>query len=680
MAEGALDFWPLFGDSSIFTEFDCDNDPVAPDVLDTFGIPYNGVVGGDLGALDIKHMDAIQAIKLSLMEASANNKEIYEPYCNADGEVEFVAIGQANGMQKADIYYEMQTGTYVEECSGVLITGGKPIVSRLEPEWSSIWGDGYKEIFDSGFISTSCLSRKFSQYATIVFQDPHISNNLAGSYKDGIDNFYESKDPWETLIGYVTRITFPNQDESPETTITRNAQSKIPIDVSNSEATGGYRADLGELQDRPEMPEELADEDPACFANAGEEADPSKGVLIPIPSAFRYEQLRGVETTKVDHLIGISAVYVVGREVKKMIGVPREKKDGVEKNPGAGQYKIRVQIDESQDKIYKLSEGEHYQIAYTKDSNGVSVDPYIVFANNSREREVAKFGNDVEMEIDKNCVFYRFAGSPDETYTGSLLPTTGIGGYLVRQIFAVAELSVPSITVYDPRVTSDKTSDGSNSQALYIANHLDYEMTPMVIYEPPAPIAFNGSLIDQEQGIQDHDPTTTQDFSDTELEKAIDRMDHGGGMTLTFSFLDEQQVVDLSDALYDYMNSRDGSITTYICGPESEPILGGYGPDSTSVVNEILYSYSDSNAYTISVTCGPKIVGDLAQIGQEITYKMTESVQAKGIVIEDLGNNIHFKVKIEGYHRDMIAINCTPVVIRVGDTVDVTVHNNPVEA
>ena len=194
--------------------------------------------------------------------------------------------------------------------------------------------------------------------------------------------------------------------------------------------------------------------------------------------------------------------------------------------------------------------------------------------------------------------------------------------------------------------------------------------------EEPNPIAFNGQLIDQTQGIRDHDPTTAQSFTDTDLEKAMDLMS-GNGITLSLTFLNAEQCVKLSDALFDYMNSGDGTESTYICGPETEVRLGGTAPNG-GIVNSINYSYQDSNSYTISVNAGPVIMGNFAQVDGGPSQKMMEEVSAKGTIIEDMGNHIHFKVRIDGI-GDRIAINMCPSILRVGDKVQCSVHNNPVE-
>jgi hypothetical protein len=154
-------------------------------------------------------------------------------------------------------------------------------------------------------------------------------------------------------------------------------------------------------------------------------------------------------------------------------------------------------------------------------------------------------------------------------------------------------------------------------------------------------------------------------------------MDAGGGMTLTLSFLDENQVVRLSGALYEYMNSGDGVESTYVCGPNCDPDLGGTGPNG-GIINSITYSYQDSNSYTVSVNCGPKLVGGMSQVTGGPSPKAAESFSAKGTIIQDMGNHVYFKVRVDGF-KDVVAVNMTPTVLRTGDKVNVSIHNNPVE-
>jgi hypothetical protein len=144
------------------------------------------------------------------------------------------------------------------------------------------------------------------------------------------------------------------------------------------------------------------------------------------------------------------------------------------------------------------------------------------------------------------------------------------------------------------------------------------------------------------------------------------------------SFLEEDETIRLSGELYDYMNSGDGIETTYICAPDSNPELGGIA-DNGGIVNSISYSYNDQGSYTISATSGPRLVGGLSQVDGGPTFKTSDSVSARGTVIQDMGNHVYYKVRIEGY-GERIAICTCPDVIRVGDKVNCTVYNNPVES
>jgi hypothetical protein len=102
------------------------------------------------------------------------------------------------------------------------------------------------------------------------------------------------------------------------------------------------------------------------------------------------------------------------------------------------------------------------------------------------------------------------------------------------------------------------------------------------------------------------------------------------------------------------------------------------GPDG-GIINQINYSYTDSQSYTISVNEGPKLVGQLAQIGTGPYFKAAEDVSRGGIIIEDPGNHINYTVRLDQY-GDRPAINCCDQILRTGDRVSCTIHNNAVEA
>ena len=126
------------------------------------------------------------------------------------------------------------------------------------------------------------------------------------------------------------------------------------------------------------------------------------------------------------------------------------------------------------------------------------------------------------------------------------------------------------------------------------------------------------------------------------------------------------------------MNGRDGQEKVYTCGPHCQPKLGGAGPDG-GIINQINYSYTDSQSYTISVNEGPKLVGQLAQVGTGPYFKQAEDVSRLGVIIRDHGNHIHYDVRLDQY-GERTAVNCCDQILRKGDRVNCTIHNNAVEA
>ena len=638
------DFWPGFSDgSSGPTPTDCGSDSLATAVLNTFGIAYTGQAGGPLTNLDIKHMDAENVIKLSLLEDGASGS-FKEMVVNEEGIVEFIEVGAGDGVG-GDVYYQIQSSTYVESCKGVMVTGGKPFPTRKKTEFRDIWQSGPKEIYDAFWLSENGMSESFSHYATIVFDDPQLKTE----YKDGIDNLYDMINPWETVIGYARYIDWPGSEDSPETTVERANTSTIPILVSGGEKSATYGAPLGNLQKRPAKGTPLS-ENPSVSAG--------DGIPVPIPESFRYDTIRG---DKVDRLIGIHSVIIVGRKIDTLIGIPSTDANALLGAAAAGSNaKVMASISSMNDSMYTLKAGEHYAVVYEK--NKMS----IVFASNARAFDPAEFGSSTTLFIDQDSAF----ASGKTLSSVSVLPTGGVEGYLVKQVIVLVNLQTPCINIYDPRP----------GKAKEIAEGLTYQLAALVSVEPPAPVAFNGSIIDQTAGVIDHDPTTQQDLQDTPYEQAIDTMDGGGGMAVTLAFLDESGCATMSSTLKAYLDGGGGSVTTYVCGPNSSPKLGGSGGDSASVINDITYSYSDSNSYTISATSGPKLLGNIANLAGGATAKTTENIGSSGIVIQDMGDNVHFKVALDGCGiSPLVAINTAPKVIRVGDRVQCTVHNNPVE-
>ncbi len=644
----AKDIWTDFGNQSIVAGT-CAGVNVASEVLTSYGIPTNGVFGGGLNTLDISRMDAIQVIKLSLLEASMSGG-ILELVMGSDGTVSAKVIGSGGG-NMGTTYCTIQSGTYIETCGGVMVIGGLPFAERKPIVWKSIWGKT-KTIYDTSLlVNNHCLIKDFSTQATIVFNDPHLDS----SFEDGIDNLYEltSKNPYDRILGYAIYIEAGSNSDA-NTSIKKEDTAKILLPLPNNFGTS--------FLIRPEISDTLDALNPECYFN-NTIPDITTGVELVIPDTLRFTDIRNNE---VDKFKSVEDVYVIGMEIADIRGIPPDKPSSLDTNPAKGSGMPRIKITKTYAQCWKLSLGLEYVVGYTDTPTNKQV--YIIFADNSRSMDPIKISSD---QVTSFVISNDSVWTNNGTYKGEgmILPIGSTKGILVNSMFVSVILDTPSVVVFHP--------DGKGNRAKNIANDLVYDMAALVSVEKPRPVAFNGSAIDMSAGMVDHDPTTTQSFSDTPYELALDAM-NGGGMTINLSFLDEQGCIALSQTLQSYFGSGSGIETTYICGPEAEPELGGAGP-SGGIINSINYSYQDSSSYTISVNCGPTILGDFSQIDGGPSPMRTEDISAVGTIIEDAGNHVNFKVKLDGYGVRQ-AINLSHHIIRVGDQVACSVHNNPVES
>lgn len=687
MAESDVrEYWPELGIDSL-QEVTCKGPTgsLAADVVERFLPNYleggSRNIGGNLEDMDIKRMDALQVIKMSLIEYSAkNNLNIHEPTVDADGKIKFIEVG-ANLGARGEVYSEIRSFSFVEDCSGVMVYGGKPRPYRLPLEWIPIWGydEEDKIIYSHDFMVDNCNKPNFLTQAYILFPDPHLKSGTA--YKDNITSLLEKEStgsivgnalndpeigPWVKIMGYA-RFIDPKENATKETEIIRNNTARAFIQIGKTDPEDEEEPpNMGNLQKRETIdPTQQA----GCYVWQEQNLSFNDAVEVKIDNELRYETVRNV---KKDNLIGISNVYLVGDKIDVLWSRPISKEAETKPNPTEEDVEmVGIFLNDQRDTV-RLSPGEHYTVLYEGEDADYKT-PYIIFANLARPNDPERYGTGVDLIIDEES-FIR----PGETLENvTVFPISHTQGMLVKQIFVELDLDSPSIVVKDP--------DGRNERAKKIAEELIFNVAAMAVVERPGYIAFcNGATpvtIDQSESIKDHDPTEAQNFTESDLELAEDKMSGGGGITVNFSFLkEERDVQNAAKAIYDYMISAGGEIITYVYGPDAEVELGGYAPSNNGlVVNEVRYSYNDSNSYTISVNCGPYLAGGLTDVTGGPTPKMAEDFSGTGTIIEDAGNHIHYRVRIDGF-GERVAINMCPKILRVGDQVSVTIHNNPVEA
>jgi hypothetical protein len=650
--------WSKFGQSKGLVDVQgipqvaCDvGGSVASAAVKSAGIQVDGYssVGGDLGGLDIKRMDVKTAVSMSLMHHYIMTGDLYELVANSTGGVTFVKVGSSGGSMGTQ-YYNVQTTSFSTPLTDVMVTGGKPLPEIKFGDWYDVLKD--KEVFDQSKMLGNCRKEGWTNYANIVYTDPHLNTE----YNDGIDNMYNVPTPWEKVIGYVHYKEPPEYvKDKPEIKITWNNEASIPIQIG--EPGNPVMGNIQTIETK-----DMTTGDANCFAGpgTGQEIQYTDGVKIDIPSKWRYTSLRGI---KIDKFIKVSAVYLIGMRIDSLFYAPDSTGRMFDETISSSNSVLWASINKLGFNTFKLEEGRHYAIAY---DNSGDLTPYIVFAKDIRAGDPFKYGENTTFKIDPFCTY-----ALKESKTsgeGTIFPITKSEGVWVVDIWALVDVETPSITVFDP----------IGGKALEIAKALKYNLCPISVIDKPAPIGLgsSGDIIGQESMQKDSDPTTVQNFTDTDLEKAMDKM-QGSGMSVSWSFLQEDDVGSAAGKLYDLLSSDTTVENVFTFGPDSNPTLcAGY---AGGVINSIRYSYTDQGSYTVSVTTGPMLTpSSMVQVDGGPTPMMTEDFSARGVVIASNGDNVNFKVRIDGL-GDRWAVCMTPHIIRTGDAVQCSIHNNPVE-
>lgn len=666
MAEDTSTIWPGFQILGEVPEVS-DKPSVAEDILSSFGISYRGSGGGSLTNVDIKRADALSTLKTSLLEEYAKDESsgLLEIRINADGEAEFYEVGDEYA--DMDPYYTIDSRSYVRPNVGVSVTGAKPKQERIVYDWYQIIGSDSTNstVHDTTKLNSSCLLSNFTTHATITYNDP-FRNSPNSNWNNGIKDIFELKSPFERFIGFSWRIIPPADLVTPFTKIFQQSQSSIPVLLTDPDAKIGSDTypNIGTLIKRKIVT--YTDEtiqDCVTFDTTVMNCS-SSSIPLNIPSieGLTYEDVRG---TKVSKFLGIQGVFVVGIPLISCWGVPIDDAAAIGENKVESTV-LCVNSRNIYRNIIKLNESIHYAVLYNKEDETYENLPCLQFVDNLRYNDYATVGTGVSFYIDylsTDLIALYEAADPAK---GTILPLENNNGILVEQVWAQVNLDAPCFIVTDP---TGRASD--------IALKLKVDILAMAVRDLPPPIAINGEIIDQTDGIVDNDPTTVQDLQETAMEKALASMSSGRTLSLTLASLDEDHTRILSSKLYDLLREDNGKVYTHTCPPTDNPKVGDRGVNG-GIVNVVEYSYTDQGSYLINVTEGPEYFGDFAGIDGGIYYKQTEEVSSKGTIIQDLGNHVQYVVHVDGI-GPILCINACPSVLAVRDRVSVTIHNNAVE-
>ena len=683
--------WNSFQDTTLYTDSESPADNILEDICSTFNLPSAGISvpgdGGTLRNVDLKRVNPIAAAKASCLEGLAYTESLTEFAVNEDGKVYTYSVGDAGGNMK--VYYTIKSAGYIPSNVGVMVTGGKPKPRRIVSGWIPLIGPSADNtIWNTRYLATGgeCMVPGITQQAVVTYKD-FVAESGAATYNDGVKNVFELSNPWQRIAGWAWRVD-PNSPTliKPTTEIKQQAQSNVlmmvdalGVGIVNDDKDPGFaigiqgpHPNIGQPQQRSTI---IRTGDPSidsCFTFDEDVIECGRTTLditIPMVEDITYETVRGVSRSK---FRGIGQVMLVGIKLQKCIGIPKDNTAGLSGANTKDNTNLFISASQAGSTLFRLQSQEQYVVVYNEDDDPTNPTPCIQFAANSRWNDNGSFGTAVDFFVDPNStdLVNAYGGYTSGTAIkgkGTVLPTNNDGGgVLVQQVWVELALDTASFIVNDP-----------NGSAYDIATNLRVDVTPIVLEDIPAPVAYNGTLVDQSLDIQDNDPTTVQNFTQTPMEVAYEAISSGRSYQISLASIDESGTVSLSRNLYNILTKDTGMSYKHVCDPTSEPKLGGAGQYG-GIVNTIEYNYSDQGTYLINVTEGPEAFGDFAGIDGGIYYKRVENIQAQGTIIQDLGNHVDFKVRVDGY-GDLYAFNGQSSILTNRDRVAVTIYNNEVE-
>lgn len=591
----------------------CKSDAIAAAALNAVGIRTKGSFGGSLGNMDIQNMEVGTAIKLSMLQGSLGGG-YRDLVIDRNNNGKIVNTGGGGGTI-TDVYYTISSQARLpQKVSTVTIVGYDPLPYRVQGVPQNILS-GADDIEDMNQMLSNCNKYNFVQWASKIYKEPLSSAGSANS----VGNVYSWCGAYENIIGWVYKL----DGSIPETAVvSHNGTTAVPVKLPS--------ADTG-----PRFVKGTA-EDPSC---AGPD-DCEGGITVPVPSLAKYSASGSGWNTDYNGFLGIKKVILIGTVLDEVFSAPSSA--GSTDTP-----KYYATINDSSDKAIALSEGQDYAVKYPSQRTAE-----ICFADNKSPKDPGYYSAPISLETNP----WSGAAKPGQVYNAAnVFLTSANQGVIIKEIWVVCDMDVPSLTVYDKA-----------GQAQSILNSIQYTVKALKVYDAPAPMAVNGNLVEQtEEGSPADQAASAQNSGGA-----------GQGVSLTLPFLSASGCITMSTYLKNLMSEGGGTASekTYICGPRCNPGLGSGSASGT--INKITHSYSDQGTYTVSVTTGPAFRGDvLATGGSAPTPYAVESISTKGSVTHVSGSSV--SVRVDGYGT-VSALNCQREFLRPGDRVQVTLHNNPV--
>jgi len=654
----------------------------------------NPNIGGYLPGYDVKNRDAYQIIQLSLATELAN-QNMYECYVNEEGIVQFYLIGENRSDIGTDVLYEIGTAQIKQQCDNVVVTGYDPPDKRIVRGPYSLFTFAQDYVNDNSDIY---YDEDLGSYPKYWVLGDIIAPEACKMYKQGYIEFGkpwlsdESKlsgagvfkhDEFEKIMGWLYKVEVPFYKQG-STQV--ELQNKCPRYITLDS--------FGDLQQRS-WTDSTYYKPQMCLT--GQEIDFNKGVYLPDSDNIKF--------------LGVREVYIYGYELKSIY--PDEHYDADADTIESGPADFVVDLETMMKVPRKLSAGQDYIVAREPDSEG---EYKIIFSCNVSPNWIDKFGGDVSSSITFRISSSSIYGSNGEapacedegdnfwgitpcagvlrdgktdanntdTHYASIFPmgegTSGyaldnaIGASVDSKIIVVYDWDNPCISILDQR---DEVTDAN-------LKLVEVDLYAVISKDLPPPIAYchggSVSMLDPRQQIPDLDSTTVENLTGSEYQQALEGLENGDvKIVLPFFGCNGYpwdscpELESVASYIYELQNDVVESVT-YTCKPNAAPVLGEVIDGRT--INSINYSYQDSSQYLISVQAGPVWQG-IGGWDSSVYQNKAERVQIEGIVRYVYPDDVSCLVQIER----MGLLECSNGQIEPlekGDTVKVTIYNNPV--
>jgi hypothetical protein len=642
-------------------------EPVARQVLEGVLVPLKEpgdieidtlIQGGTLRGLDIYHMNAISAMKLSVFEDFVRDNGHYEIYADNDGVIRKFDIGltTANVTER----YRVPTRNITNEVSQVKVVG-------FDSPPCLYMGDTYSIIPDEAddfeseqippihlIVQDTCYELVFDRYSYYCYRAP----NYASKFNDSIESLFEEGYD-ETVIAWAHNLEGTDA-LSDLGSINFSEYTFYPVEIAGF--VSGPFAGPSSHSDITLFPievEAVSDEEARCWIGP-EETRISYSLDL---SPYKYEDpdyggqlISDVEELAYFIITGHKITYALFWWPRTSTGRPFHSTE-------ADVYVERKDTVEA----IALQDG----VDYTSWFDGDNV--LNISAGFYQRQSWEGYG-------------YRYYFTDWEWptgYTGEFgflwprlgatgIDTGGIGTAMwVTGMYLVLRRKLNSVTIFDP----DGNADG-------IMNDLIYEVTPIVQKDARPPTCGAGifqGCVDWDSTVFDDDPLTIQDLHKTsDLALLNDAMVGVSTVSIDAPYLvTAEEVQTAANKIYGLFNDEETiDEVNYVCSPDSTPRLGeNYGE---GVINSISYSYNDQSAYTISITSGPQHMREFAGTGTNIWMMETETIKRRGTVTQSSGDGLYYVVSVEGL-GEFIAVNTVvgDSSPEIGDVVDVEINNIP---